>query len=274
MSFLDDAISGIKERINIAVNNTFVSSFIITWCFHNWKVFLYTFSTDPKLGLEARFVGIDSIVTNYWNILCFPFLIALVSTLGYPWLKVAVRFYNLFVLNKEKLITIKSSNKQPISQEEAFTLKEKNNELEEKVNNFSKQTIKLQDRIDSIKIEVKDFLFDQGIDEYNFTNLTIPSKFHSNLDNIDIEYLKTQNIDDLRKYSIFKRSARFSEFKKLTKKVKLKQHIYSFDINNDDNDKFMRDYLAQNLLINNPSDLTLTEKGIVFFHLAQRENAS
>ena len=54
MSFLDDAISGIKERINIAVNNTFVSSFIITWCVHNWRVITYLLMSDPNLTIQGR----------------------------------------------------------------------------------------------------------------------------------------------------------------------------------------------------------------------------
>ncbi|HRE57126.1 MAG TPA: hypothetical protein PLW09_04835 [Candidatus Kapabacteria bacterium] len=216
MSFLDDAISGIKERINIAANNTFASSFVVAWCFHNWKVFLYTFSTDPKLGLEARFVGIDSIVTNYWNILCFPFLIALGSTLGYPWLKFLVRFYNLEVLKHEKSITLQLGSHEVMPEEEANQLREKNNTLESNVKNLENEILQFNERINNITKEVQDLLIKNKLDYTNFKNLKIQNVsnlYPSNVGAIPHSILNTCDRDIVLEYSNLKSSPYFPQFK-------------------------------------------------------------
>ncbi|WP_291097878.1 MULTISPECIES: hypothetical protein [unclassified Flavobacterium] len=97
-----DKVSNILNNIKDRLSNPLIFSFLLSWLIFNWEITValvwYDKSQINAEGCKSIFEFIQYKLDNRCGSFFFPFIIAIIYTLGFPYLK-----YGIMILNKKAL---------------------------------------------------------------------------------------------------------------------------------------------------------------------------
>ncbi|MBN8574794.1 MAG: hypothetical protein J0M05_12845 [Candidatus Kapabacteria bacterium] len=216
MSIWENLISGIKDKWENLQKNTFLTSFLIAWCLHNWKVFANLFVINDT-NIESQIVAIDKLFSNALSVYWYPLFFATLTTFAYPFLRMIINYLVTKIEFIEKNVSIKQKEDEPLSKEEVKKLKTQLSQHVIEIDNLQ-STIKIKDNIiKEMTIEIFDYLLTNNYPIPKFQNMNRPNgHFPSNLSAIDYSILQSVSEDIQILYSKIKSSNRFNDYIKLT----------------------------------------------------------
>jgi hypothetical protein len=216
MSIWENLITGIKDKWENLQKNTFLTSFLIAWCLHNWKVFANLFVINDT-NIESQIVAIDKLFSNALSVYWYPLGFATLTTFAYPFLRMIINYLVTKIEFIEKNASIKQKEGEPLSKEEVKKIKTQLSQHVIEIDNLQ-STIKIKDnRIKEVTIEIFDYLLTNNYPIPKFQNINRPdSHFPSNLSAIDYSILQSVSEDIQILYSKIKSSNRFNDYIKLT----------------------------------------------------------
>lgn len=280
MSLFDNLISGVKDKWDSLQKNTFLASFVIAWCLHNWKIIAHLFVINDK-NISLQIKEIDTLFHDPCSVYGHPFLFATITTLVYPFGRMLINYLTTIIEFIEKKVSIIQKEGEPLSKEEVVILRGQLRQyeidkevLQTKINNQGNEIKKMSN-------EIYDYLLTHSYPVPHFQYVSRPmGVIPSNLASIDYNILQDadQNIQIL--YSNIKNSIkRFDDYKKLTKTTRSNNpnndilsnpsgtsKMYSTELYNDI-DITSIDYFESIGLIDKKQIHKFTEKGMEVYKL-------
>jgi hypothetical protein len=142
---LKDVFSNVKDRLS----NPLIFSFIISWLIYNWEITVALLWYDKfqiqAEGCKSIFEFIQNKLDNkFWSTI-LPLIVALIYTLGFPYLKGLINILNKIALNftkKNEMKYVKEVTIEKIKQLEKELEEVKNQNFQDK--NFINQLYNFQ----------------------------------------------------------------------------------------------------------------------------------
>ncbi len=120
MDNITDFLKTLKDRLT----SPFISSFILSWIFFNWKVSVALLWYDKEQFGKATIFEFIENNTNNLNSIIYPLLVALGYTFVYPFFRTLISGFQTFVLKLEENWTLDIAKGQKIPMEKYLKLRE------------------------------------------------------------------------------------------------------------------------------------------------------
>lgn len=107
-----DKIKDLAESISDRIKNPIILTFIVVWCVHHWKFLFTLVNFDEYYNLDMKSSRLETYIEDHcfwWGMLWKPLLIAVLSTIGYFVLSIAMKFLNV-IYNRVLVFVMRKVN--------------------------------------------------------------------------------------------------------------------------------------------------------------------